>query len=133
MEPRSVYAVFKETVDQFGSRPFLRVPLTSCSEYSDSAINYTYASANERVQKLVKRYAGLEIVDGKRVALALDARVDTFLHMLAVNALGGSVVPIDCCATDSELSHVISHSGCRLVVGLDEYSQRLTRVCGPNQ
>ncbi len=124
-EAKSVYAAFQETVKEFGSRPFLRVPLTSCSRYSDSAIEFTYATANESVQQLIESYAGLEVDEGKRVALAFDARVDVFLHLLAINALGGSVVALNSSATDNELFHVISHSDSSFVVGLAEFSSRL--------
>lgn len=124
----SVYAAFAEAVGRFGGRPFLRVPLSGCSDYSDSAIEYSYAETDEFVQKFIRGYASLGINSGDRVAVAFDSRLNTYLHLLALNAVGASIVPLNSAATDAELLHLIGHSDSRCVIALPEFVARLTSV-----
>jgi acyl-CoA synthetase (AMP-forming)/AMP-acid ligase II len=48
-----------------------------------------------------------------------------YLHLLALNALGASIVPLHSLGTDEDLHYMIEHSNCRLAVVADEYRARL--------
>jgi acyl-coenzyme A synthetase/AMP-(fatty) acid ligase len=129
----SVYSVFEQSVERHGSKPFLRVPTESASEYSNNAIEFTYEAAAARVQELISGYASRGLSVGDRVAIAFDSRIECYLHLLALNALGVSIVPLNSGGSDDELAHVIGHSDSRMVVCLPDYQQRLSKIAEPLQ
>jgi len=64
--------------------------------------------------------------------LAFDSRLDVYLHLLAVNALGASIVPLNMSGSDSELLYLIDHSDTSLISGAGEHLQRLHALAGRN-
>jgi acyl-coenzyme A synthetase/AMP-(fatty) acid ligase len=120
----SVYRAFELAVKEFGPRPFLRVPVESAKAYSNCAIEYSYDETKARVDSLIAGYAAREMATGDRVALAFDSRLDVYFHLLALNALGVSIVPLNSGASDDELRHIVGHSDSRLLVALPEYCER---------
>ncbi|MDH3440641.1 MAG: AMP-binding protein [Gammaproteobacteria bacterium] len=122
----SVYRAFVAAAGRYGPRPFLRTPAVSAAAYADGAIEYTYAGVRARVDELIADYATRALTPGNRVALAFDSRLEIYLHLLALNALGASIVPLNSSATDDELRHIVSHSDSRLIVSLPEYADRLS-------
>ncbi|MFQ5610007.1 MAG: AMP-binding protein, partial [Woeseiaceae bacterium] len=121
----SVYHAFVTAVDRYGPRPFLRTPAVSTRDYADGAIEYSYDQANESVNRLIAGYSAKRLSTGDRVALAFDSRLEVYLHLLALNALGVSIVPLNSGATDDELRHIVDHSDSRMIVSLPEYTDRL--------
>lgn len=124
----SVYHAFEESASRFAERPFLRAPASATTEYADAAIILTYAETRRRVSGLAAAYTSRGITENDRVAVAFDARLDVYLHLLALNALGASIVPLNSSASDSEMFYVIDHSDSRLVVSADEHLERLKGV-----
>ncbi len=124
----SVYHAFAAAVERFGERPFLRTPAISADAYADGAIEYTYERAGARVTELIAGYARSSLEAGDRVALAFDSRLEVYLHLLALNALGVSIVPLNSSATDDELRHIIGHSDAKLLVALPEHAGRLAAL-----
>lgn len=124
----SLYQAFEDAAKRYATRPFLRTPSNSSSAYADGAIEYSYAAAHQYVLRLISAYLERALVRGDRVALAFDSRLETYLHLLALNALGISIVPLNSAATEVEISHIVSHSDCCLIVVLPEYLQRLKSV-----
>ena len=122
---QSVYAAFEDAAGAFGPRPFLRAPAVSTAAYADGPIEYTYDQALARVRELIAAYHSRELRAGDRVALAFDSRLEVYLHLLALNALGVSIVPLNSGASDVELLHIIGHSDSRLIVSLPEHRDRL--------
>lgn len=123
----TVFGAFAMAAEEFADRPFLRVPVVATADYSPSAIEYSYASAANAVDKLRSAYQGLGLQQDERVALAFDSRLDVYLHLLALNALGVSIVPLNMGSSDQELRYVLEHSDSRLVTGIDEHVTRLER------
>jgi len=121
----SLYSAFAVAAEQYADQPFLRAPAVATRGYAAHAIEYSYASARHAVDKLRAGYQSFELVPGERVALAFDSRLDVYLHMLAINALGASIVPLNLAGSDGELLYVIDHSDARLITGADEHLQRL--------
>jgi acyl-CoA synthetase (AMP-forming)/AMP-acid ligase II len=128
MSADSVYSAFNAAAARFGPRPFLRTPAVSAAAYADDAIEHTYDGASAVVESLIAGYAGRDLAPGDRVALAFDARLETYLHLLALNALGVSIVPLNSSATDDELRHIVGHSDSRFVVSLPEHAERLSAL-----
>jgi acyl-coenzyme A synthetase/AMP-(fatty) acid ligase len=125
VEKSTLYSTFAACAERFAERPFLRAPVIATREYAAGAIEYSYASARYAVDKLRAGYQAFELVPGDRVALAFDSRLDLYLHMLAINALGASIVPLNMAGSDNELLYVIDHSDARLVTGVDDHLGRL--------
>ncbi|MDH5345828.1 MAG: AMP-binding protein, partial [Gammaproteobacteria bacterium] len=91
MTAGSVYRAFEESVSRHGPRPFLRTPAESAAKYAGGAVQFTYAEAKGRVDALAAGYAA-GVSPGDRVAVAFDSRLEVYLHLLALNALGASIV-----------------------------------------
>jgi len=121
---QSVYHAFELAVKHYGPRPFLRVPAVSTQGYADAAIGYSYDETGTRVHALLSGYAALDLSPGDRVAIAFDSRLEVYLHLLALNALGVSIVPLNSGASDDELLHVVGHSDAKFIVSLPEYVER---------
>lgn len=124
----SVYSAFEQSVATHGPRPFLRTPAVSAAAYADGAVEYTYDAAKARVDELLQGYGAQRLAAGDRVAVAFDSRLEVYLHLLALNALGVSIVPLNSGATDDELRHIIGHSDARLLVSLPDYSERFAAL-----
>lgn len=78
----------------------------------------SYAQAQAQVEALRASYAAAGYGPGARVALLLENRPDHFLHWLALNGLGASVVPLNPDASREELGWLLAHSGAALIVAL---------------
>lgn len=129
-EDVSVYNAFERIASQFGPQPFLRAPASSTKKYAPGALEYSYEESRAAVDRLRAGYGGLGLPVGARVALAYDARLDVYLHLLALNSLGVSLVPLNMSGSDAELLFVIKHSDAQHVVAAAEYVPRLAAICG---
>jgi acyl-CoA synthetase (AMP-forming)/AMP-acid ligase II len=106
----SVYGAFERTARRHGSKPFLHPP------------GFTYAACLGKVDALAARYRAQGYGVGHRVALKLGNRPAFFLHFLALNSLGASIVPLNPEYRQAELDYVLQHSEACLVV--DESLER---------
>ncbi|HZD52762.1 MAG TPA: hypothetical protein VE175_06920, partial [Woeseiaceae bacterium] len=102
MHAASLFEAFASGASRFGDRPFLRAPAESTRAYASGAIEWTYGSARGEVARLQALYAARGLRPGARVAVAFDSRLDVYLHLLALNGLGGSLVPLNTAGTDRE-------------------------------
>ncbi|MEJ8566186.1 AMP-binding protein [Elongatibacter sediminis] len=121
----SIFAAFLASCDAHPQRPFLRAPACATAAYADGPIEFTYAAARSEVDRLRGHYRALGIVPGDRVGLAYDSRLDVYLHLLALNAEGASIVPLNLEGSDAEVLHVIRHSESRMIGGAGEHLDRL--------
>ncbi|MGI9229041.1 MAG: AMP-binding protein, partial [Gammaproteobacteria bacterium] len=114
----TVYSAFCKTVATYPDNDFIHIPAQATADYADTAITYTYAQAADSVDVLRAIYERAGYAAGLRVALVLDNRAEMFLHLLALNALGISVVPVNSAFQAGEAGYVITHADCCLVVSL---------------
>lgn len=124
----TVYSAFLAAESRFAQRPFLRAPAIATRACFGTALEFTYAAARQEVERLVAGYRTLGMGAGERVALAFDSRLDIYLHLLSLSALGGSAVPLNMVGSDDEILYVIGHSDARLITGADEHLIRLQRL-----
>ena len=124
----TIWRAFLDSADRHGERPFLRAPAGSTAAYADGAIEYSYAGARAAATRLAAGYRNAGIAAGERVAIAFDSRLDVYLHLLALNALGASVVPLNLGGTDDEVRYVVEHSDAVLVTGAAEHEDRLRAI-----
>ncbi len=124
----SLFDAFEQSVALHPARPFLHAPASATSAYADSAVTYTYEESLWAVHKLAVAYEALAVTISDRVAVAFDSRLDVYLHLLALNALGASIVPLNTAASDAEILYVIEHSDCKLIVSANEHLERLNAI-----
>ena len=127
----TVYNEFLKTGSKLSSRAFLHIPRQAAGEYHDGPVDYTYEQALRAADALSEQYAGAGYGRGMRVAVMLDNRGEFFLHLLALNKLGVSVVPVNSGFLSREIAYVINHSDACLVLCLPCHREKvLTALAG---
>ncbi|NIB40442.1 ATP-dependent acyl-CoA ligase [Pseudomaricurvus alkylphenolicus] len=121
----SVYEAFRDSVSLCPSNPFIHIPAAACAQYHDGPIELTYAEAGDQVEQLQLHYGSAGYGIGHRVGLLLENRVEFFLHWIALNALGVSVVPVNGEMTAEEKAYLLGHSESCLVITLPHRLQDL--------
>ena len=124
LEYSSVYDAFQQCSKRFGDKPFLRAPAANTAESSPDGVSYSYTETSDRVNALIPNYAARDLQAGDRVALVFDSRLEPYLHLLALNALGVSVVPMHSLGIDEDIRYMTEHSNCRLMVSAPEHRAR---------
>ena len=114
--PDTVAAAFAASAARWPDRPFVAVLPETAAAYAIPAGELSYAQAQEIIAELRRAYVEGGYGHGHRVGLLLDNRPAFFLHWLALNALGVSVVPISSDLRAAELEYLIGHSEVALVV-----------------
>ena len=112
----SVSALFEKAAAAYADREFLHVPREACHGYSPNAATVTYSDAGVRVAALAARFRAAGYGSGHRIAVALDNRPEFFLHFLALNSLGASIVPLNAAMSSAEMAYVLEHSDASLAV-----------------
>ena len=110
-----------------GDRPLFILPQAVAELWGTGRTEWSYADTQAQVQALRAAYAAAGYGPGHRVALLLENRPAHFLHWLALNGLGVSVVPVNPDATADEVAYLLGHSGAVLAVAL---AHRLAQVQG---
>jgi len=121
----TVHAAFRATAQRHGARPFLCVLPEVGERYGIPARTLGYGQALTQIDTLAQRYRAAGYGHGHRVGLLLENRPTFFLHWLALNSLGVSVVPINADLRSAELEYLIAHSEICLAVTLPERAERL--------
>lgn len=110
MNDTSVFDRFMASAKQWPDRPFLNVLPETAEIYGIPSGEITYAAMSERVRNRRRQLAEAGYGEGTRVGLLLQNRPVFIEIWFAVNALGGSVVPINPDLRRSELEYLIAHS-----------------------
>ncbi|MGI9285433.1 MAG: AMP-binding protein [Pseudomonadales bacterium] len=121
----SVYQAFRDTVATYPKQAFVHIPASSAKSYSKTAVDLTYAQADQRIDELKEQYHAAGYGHGQRVGLLLENRADFFLHWFALNSLGVSVVPINGEMTQDEKAYLLAHSDVCLAVCVPEKTAEL--------
>ncbi len=114
----SVYQLFIDSVSRFRDHPFLHIPTAATRSYQNGPVDLSYGEAGDRVETLKARYQRAGYGIGHRVALLLENRAEFFLHWLALNGLGVSVVPVNGELSLEEKGYLLSHSEACLAITL---------------
>lgn len=124
----SLAGLFENAVHRHADRDFIHVPSTVKLGYAPTPITLTYRQAASRIEVLRHAYEEAGYTRGVRVGLALDNRPEFFLHLIALNGLGASVVPLNSGMSFAELNYVLIHSDAQLVVALEEHAGHLAEA-----
>ena len=121
----TVYSEFHNTTCAYSDNLFLHIPKQATAAYQEGPVDLTYHETLEQVSALSARYGDAGYGPGHRVALVLENRAEFFLHFLALNCLGVSIVPVNAEFPDDSIAHIISHSDSSLIVTLPEYKHKI--------
>ncbi|MGH8246654.1 MAG: AMP-binding protein, partial [Gammaproteobacteria bacterium] len=119
----TVFQEFEKSAARFAGLPFLHIPRQATWGYAQVAVDLSYSEVYEWALQLAERYRERGYGHGRRVALILENRAEFFLHFLALNSLGASIVPVNAAFKRQEMNYVISHSDSILVMSLPEHAQ----------
>jgi acyl-CoA synthetase (AMP-forming)/AMP-acid ligase II len=112
----TVHQAFAQTCEAFGRNPFLYIDSVTAAAYGIGEEEIAYAEAGAVIERLVERYRRAGYGPGHRVGLLLENRPDFFMHWLALNALGVSVVPLNPNLRPAELAYLVQDSEIILAV-----------------
>ncbi|WP_434718406.1 AMP-binding protein [Paraburkholderia sp. A1BS-2L] len=112
----SVYAAFAASAARYPDHDFLVVLPETAQIYGIDARTLRYGEALSQVDTLAAHYRAAGFGLGHRAGLMLENRPTFFLHWLALNALGVSVVPLSTELRAAELEYITGHSELDLAV-----------------
>ncbi len=126
----SVFQAFARTAAEHGARPFLEIVADTAARYGIEPRLLTYAETLQAVRLAADAFRSAGIAGGERVALLLGNTPECFIHWLALNLLGASVVPLNPDWRAAELEYALSHSEARLAVTRSPLARAALRCCG---
>ena len=114
LPPRAetLYSAFVQSAARYPDNEALHIPPAG----SMPAVTMTYAGLNAAVDALADDLAAAGYGPGHRIAVALDNSAAFFVHYLACNRLGVSLVPLNAAMATGELAYLIGHSDAALVI-----------------
>jgi crotonobetaine/carnitine-CoA ligase len=115
----TVHAAFAAAVRAVPANPFLALT-PSAGWQIDGETEITYAAAARHVAALSALYRAAGYGVGHRVALLLYNRPEHFLHLLALNAVGAGIVPVNPDYAPDEMLYQMEHSEADLAVAVPE-------------
>ncbi|NLJ62536.1 MAG: ATP-dependent acyl-CoA ligase [Alcaligenaceae bacterium] len=113
---QTIYAAFKQSAQQWPDHDFMLVLPETADIYGIEAGPIRYAQAQAQIDQLAEQYQKAGYGHGHRVGMLLENRPAFFLHWLALNKLGASIVPINPDLRAAELEYLIGHSEMILAV-----------------
>jgi crotonobetaine/carnitine-CoA ligase len=129
----TVYKAFCQTADKFPDNAFLCAPAYAKRSYHPDGIEFTYAEAATEIERIKAIYEASGFGHGHRIGFLLENRPEYFFHMLAANALGVSVVPINPDYLHDEMLYQMDHSEADLVVTIRERAGDMKAVAAECQ
>ena len=111
--PREVLAL---SARRFPNHDALHVPLSACKHYSSQEITLSYDELERAISQATELWRQTGVTG--RVALILENRPEFFIHWLALNALGISVIPINHEMPDAEIPYYLEQSGQSIQSGI---------------
>ena len=124
----SVFAAFAATARAHPGNAFLCVPPLPHRDYHPGGFEIGYGQALGQIEALAHSYAQAGYGPGHRVALMLDNRPGHLLHLLALNGLGVSIVPVNPDYLHHELLYLLDHSEADLAVVLAKHAPRMEKA-----
>lgn len=111
----SVAEMFATTAGRYGDLPFIAFRRNGTGPFTEMSYGDTLA----RVEKLREGYRSAGWGRGARAALLIGNRPEFYLHYLALNGLGISIVPLNPEARANETFYIIEHSEADFLVVSD--------------
>ena len=121
MTEETVAQIFSRAAARWRNHPFLHIANETAAAYAIASGSISYGEAADAVERLRALYRAAGYGPGERVGLMLENRPAFFLHWLALNGLGTSVVPLNPELRPRELDYLVAHSEIALAVGTDQH------------
>ena len=116
----SPHDAFAASVRRSPDAAFLIAPASAGLSYAPGGFSLAYGEVGAQVERAKAAYNHAGYGRGARVALLLDNRPEFFVHWLALNALGVSIVPINPDLRPEELAFQLSLADVDLALGVGE-------------
>lgn len=113
----SPHDAFRNSALRSPDAPFLVAPASAQLPYARDGFRFAYGEVGAQVETARGAYARAGYGRDARVALLLDSRPEFFVHWLALNALGVSIVPINPDLRPEELAFQLTLADVDLAVG----------------
>lgn len=113
---QTIYTAFQQSAQQWPEHDFMLVLPETADAYDIPAGAISYAQAQQEIDRLAALYSAAGYGHGHRVGMLLENRPAFFLHWVALNKLGASIVPINPDLRAAELEYLIGHSEMILAV-----------------
>ncbi|GLQ06440.1 AMP-binding protein [Sneathiella chinensis] len=113
---KTLHDAFADTAKRFPDNAFLAVPPLEGRSYYPDGAEFTYAEVVDEVARLQGLYRKAGYAHGHRVGLLLENRPEYVMHLLALNGLGVSCVPINPDYQHDEMLYQMEHSEADLAV-----------------
>lgn len=128
MQADTVADAFSRAAAQWPDRAFLSVLPGTAAVYDIAAGDLTYADAATRIDQIRDALRAAGARRGMRIVLLLENRPDFFLHWLAANGLGLSVVPVNPDLRVAELEHMAALTKPALAIAIPSRHADLHRA-----
>lgn len=125
---QTVHALFQEAAADSPDNAFLGCPAYPGRAYHPDGVEFTYGQVHEAVTRLTALYRDAGYGLGHRVALLMENRPEHFFHLLALNAVGASCVPVNPDYTHDETLYQMQHSDADLAVVIADRVERMQAV-----
>lgn len=126
----TVYEAFLKTTEKYPDNPFLYIPSAATAYYQEGPVDISYREMAQNIDNCRQYYLNAGYGLGQRVAILLENRADFFIHWLALNSLGVSVVPINGEMQVEEITYLLDNSDACLAVTIPEQKNKLTAAAG---
>jgi acyl-CoA synthetase (AMP-forming)/AMP-acid ligase II len=124
----TIYQAFAATARRRPDASFLIVPEEDRTGPEAPLVELSYGAALHQADEIAERYRAAGYGGGHRIAVMLENRPEFLLHLLALNALGAGIVPLNPEWRSIELGHVLRHSEAALVTTFPRHAQLLRAV-----
>ncbi len=115
----TIYEAFLQTAERYPDNSFLCVPPLKDRAYYAEGVEFTYREVAAQVESIRQSYIEAGYGYNQRVAFLLENRPEYVCHLIALNSLGISCVPINPDYRHDEMLYQMSHSDADLVVTIE--------------
>ncbi|MEO0412203.1 MAG: AMP-binding protein [Pseudomonadota bacterium] len=126
----SVYGIFAPSAATFPDHPALHIPGPCRIPAQNEADIRSYAQLAAQADALANTLSEAGYGCGHRIATALDNSADFFVHFLACNKIGVSLVPLNAGMPPEELAYLIGHSDCAFVIAASHHEAHIAEAIG---
>jgi acyl-CoA synthetase (AMP-forming)/AMP-acid ligase II len=125
---KTVSGLLTDMAVRYPANDLFAVPERLRAAWGMARASVSYGEAAETVRGLAARYRAAGYGAGHRVALLLENRPEHFFHWLALNSLGGGIVPLNPDYRADETRYALEHSEAVLAVTIPGRADALRAV-----
>ena len=124
----TLFACFEATAAEHPDQPFLCVAPRADRDWLPAGCELSFQDVAREVEHWLRLYADAGYGHGHRVAVLLENRPESIIQLLALNALGVGLVPINGDYRHDEMLYQMEHSEAEMAVVLPSRMADLAAV-----